>query len=195
MTTAQTGEARSRIDKDYVLWAVMALPAIYIIANGLMRERIPYVLWTGVLASWFLIFAMLVTPLMMLSRKLLWLKSRRRYFGVAAFGYSALHLAVWTAMIDAHRFIKSFVRPEIVVGWLAFFIFVPLVLTSFDKAVRVLGPRWKTLQRWIYVAAPLVLVHWLWTADGSRLAIISSLPVILFSVWRLVRWQMRTQRG
>jgi methionine sulfoxide reductase heme-binding subunit len=194
MTRTETGNGRGGIDRDYVLWGVMAIPAVYIIANGLMRQRIPYVAWTGELASWFLILAMLVTPLMMLSRKLLWLKSRRRYFGVAAFGYSALHLAVWVAMVDVNRFLKSFVRPEILVGWIAFFVLVPLALTSFDRAVRALGPKWKTLQRWIYFAAPLILIHWLWTTDNSRLAILSSLPVIVFSIWRLARWQMGSQR-
>ncbi len=195
MTPTETGNARGGIDRDYVLWAVMAVPAVYIIGNGLMRQRIPYVAWTGEIASWFLILAMLVTPLMMLSRKLLWLKPKRRYFGVAAFGYTSLHLGVWVASIDMHRFLKSFVRPEILVGWFAFFIFVPLVLTSFDRAVRALGPKWKPLQRWIYVAAPLALIHWLMTTGDRRLAIISSLPVVMFSVWRLVRWQLRDQRA
>ncbi len=49
---------------------------------------------SGEFAARFLIIAMLASPLVLLLRGWrgpLWLKKNRRYFGVAAFGYSVLH--------------------------------------------------------------------------------------------------------
>jgi methionine sulfoxide reductase heme-binding subunit len=182
------------LDRDHLTWAVMALPALYMIGCGAVGAKIPYVAWSGIVACWFIVLAMLVTPAMMLSKSLLWLKPRRRYFGVAGFCYSLLHLAFWIAHIDLTRFMRSFVRPELVVGWAGLAIFVPLAITSYDGAVRALGPRWKTLQRWVYAAAFLTLVHWLMTADDKTIAVASSLPVIILSVWRLARWRLRSAR-
>jgi methionine sulfoxide reductase heme-binding subunit len=193
MASASTGGTRRGIDPDYVLWAVMALPGAYIVAHGFLGLKFPYVGWSGILACWFIILAMLVTPAMMLFRPLIWLKPKRRYFGVAGFAYTMLHLAFWAVNLKNGGLLLSFTRPKILVGWIAFIILVPLALTSYDRAVRVLGPRWKTLQRWVYPAAFFTLIHWLMTTDNFRLAILSSLPVIVLSVWRLVRWQTRGQ--
>ena len=45
-------------------------------------------------------------------------------------------------------------------GWVAFVIFVALAATSNRWAVRRLGARWKSVHRWIYLAAPLSVLHW-----------------------------------
>lgn len=181
-----------RLDRDHLSWAVMALPGLYMIGCGVVGAKIPFVAWSGIVACWFIILAMLVTPMMMLSKSMLWLKPRRRYLGVAGFSYTLLHLAFWIVQIDAGRFLRSFVRPDLSVGWIGFAIFIPLALTSFDSAVRALGPRWKPLQRWVYPAAILTLIHWLMTADHWTIAIVSSLPVIVLSIWRLARWRSRS---
>ena len=193
MANASSGGSRRGIDPDYVLWAVMALPGLWMIACGFLDIKIPYVGWSGMLPCWFIVLAMLVTPAMMLYRPLIWLKPKRRYFGVAGFAYTLLHLAFWAYNLKPGGITASFTRPKILVGWIAFFILVPLALTSFDRAVRALGPRWKTLQRWVYPAAFFTLLHWLTTADSLRIVILSSLPVIVLSAWRLIRWQSRTR--
>jgi methionine sulfoxide reductase heme-binding subunit len=195
MANVSTGGPRRGIDPDYVLWAVMAVPALWIIGCGVLRVKIPYVGWSGILACWFIILAMLVTPAMMLFRPLIWLKPKRRYFGVAGFAYTMLHLAFWAYNLKSGGLIASFTRPKILVGWIAFIILVPLALTSYDRAVRALGPRWKTLQRWVYPAAFFTLIHWLMTTDDFATAILSSLPVIVLSAWRLFRWQTRGGAG
>jgi len=49
---------------------------------------------TGEFAARFMIIAMMLTPLRMMfpsARPIRWLMARRRYLGVAAFGYAALH--------------------------------------------------------------------------------------------------------
>ncbi len=195
MANASTGGPRRGIDLDYALWAVMALPAVYVVAHGLLGMKFPYVMWTGIAACLFLAAALLVTPLMMLSKSLLFLKPRRRYLGVAAFAYTVLHIAIWMVQIDLTRILKSFLRPEILTGWIAFAIFIPLAVTSTDDAVRRLGPKWKTLQRWVYVASAFTLLHWLMTSEGWRLAFATAAPVLALSAWRLIRRQGRSVRA
>tara|TARA_R110000868_G_scaffold8138_15_gene41981 strand:- start:258 stop:584 length:327 start_codon:yes stop_codon:yes gene_type:complete len=55
-------------------------------------------------------------------------------------------------------------------GWLAFLIFVPLAITSTDGWIRRLGSRWKTLQRFVYGAAVLTLLHWASLHDWGGVA-------------------------
>ncbi len=58
-------------------------------------------------------------------------ETNRRYFGVAAFGYAALHTAVY--LIDADGWSEitgDLPKFYIWTGWLAFLIFIPLAATS-----------------------------------------------------------------
>ena len=50
--------------------------------------------------------------------------------------------------------------PDILVGWLALALFVPLAATSSDIATRALGRSWKRLHRLVYPAAILTFLHW-----------------------------------
>lgn len=119
---------------------------------------------TGDFSARFMIIAMLASPLALVFKG--WrgprrLKKNRRYLGVAAFGYAALHTLFY--LIDAATLAKVLAeipRLYIWTGWLAFAIFIPLAVTSHDYFVRRMGPRWKTLQRWTHVPAVLTLIHW-----------------------------------
>jgi hypothetical protein len=51
-------------------------------------------------------------------------------------------------------------------GWLAFAIFVPLGLTSNNTSQRWLLAGWKTLQRFVYPAAVLTLLHWIFVHNN-----------------------------
>ncbi len=195
MDTMAKGQGQRRVDPDHVLWFIMALPAFALIGAGLLGHKTDFLAWSGLFSCWFIIVAMMVTPLTLVAGPMPWLKARRRYFGVAGFAYASLHLAFWLAKTDVGRFLHSFARPEVLTGWIAFAIFVPLALTSTNRAVRRLGPKWKTLQRWIYPAAALTFLHWISTTDDRTLAILSSLPLILLSLWRIVRWQTRPRRA
>lgn len=154
--------------------------------------KLPFLAWSGILSGWFIALALMVTPLMLVFGPLPWLRRRRRYLGVAGFGYGLLHLGFWLAHASIGSFLRSFIRPEVVTGWIALAIFVPLAWTSTDRAVRRLGPRWKVLQRWVYPAAVLTYVHWLMTTENMPLAIASGLPLMLLTVWRLLRRRNRS---
>ncbi len=151
----------------YWLWAILALPAMGMISpffNEEARALRGVIHGSGEFAARFMIVSMIATPLLMLtkgSRFARWLKANRRYFGVAAFGYAAVHtLAYVLAEGSADHVLAEATQFDMLTGWLAFFIFIPLAATSMDYAVRRLGTWWKPIQRWTYGAAVLTLLHW-----------------------------------
>lgn len=181
------------IEDIRLLWVVLALPAVWFVLAriGLWPGKVAFVPWTGILSCWLLIVTMAVTPLQMLFGPLPWLRKRRRYFGVASFGYAVLHLLFWLVNANMGALIRSFKRPEILTGWIAFAIMAALALTSNDQSVRRMGPGWKRLQRWVYPAAVLTFVHWIMTTDHLLDAILYCTPLILLEAWRLMHNRMR----
>ncbi len=190
------GAVRRITDNIYLLWLLLALPAVYFIALrvGLLPGRVPFVPWTGILSCWLLIVTMAITPLQMMFGPLPWLKKRRRYIGVASFGYALLHLLFWAVNANLGAIIRSFKRDEILTGWIAFAIMVLLAITSYDGAVAKLGTRWKTLQRWVYPAAILTLYHWVTTTDHLVDVAIYCVPLVLLEIWRVMRNRNRARR-
>ena len=195
--TVNRGRGKGSFDTTYVIWALLAVPAVfmfvdamgYVLAHDYRGLRLsPQLRWTGLTSSVLLIMTLMITPVCMLTGGgTRWLRAQRRYLGVASFAYAALHLAFWLLFINLHWFLKSFVRIEIVTGWLAFFIMLPLAWTSTDAAMRRLGPKWKRLQRWVYWAAILTFLHWILTAESLQRYLeptLLSAPLIALSIWR-----------
>ena len=60
-------------------------------------------------------------------------------------------------------------RPFILVGFSAFILLIPLVLTSTNKMIKRLGgKRWQWLHRLVYVIAPLGILHYVWMKAGKH---------------------------
>ncbi len=189
---------RTTRDGRYLLWFLFSIPALYLLAGTFWYvaqwdipglQKFGTLRWSGIVSCLFLILCLLATPLALATKGgFRWLRVNRRYLGVASFCYAVLHLFFWLIWIrDAHFFLRSFIRPEIVTGWIAFFIMIPLAWTSTDAAVRRMGPKWKALQRWVYPAAVLTFLHWITTAESlQRYAepLVLSAPLIALSVWR-----------
>lgn len=185
----------------YWLWALLSLPAVGFMSavTGSDDPKVfeEFLHPTGEFSARFMIIAMLASPLVLIFkgwRGPLWLKKNRRYFGVAAFGYAALHTVFY--LIDAGfagRVIAELPRLYIWTGWIAFLIFIPLAVTSMDYFVRAMGPRWKQLQRWTYAAAVLTLIHWAALHDwgGIGPALVHFGPLGLLEAYRLWYWWQR----
>ena len=151
-----------------LLWLVLALPGLWILAR---RAAVPEVYGyghaigdSGDWAAWLLMLTLAVTPLRLLFRRhswSTWLMRRRRDFGLASFAYAVGHTIVYLAdktSLDA--ILAALGQPDILVGWLALALFVPLAATSNDIATRALGRSWKRLHRLVYPAAILTFLHW-----------------------------------
>jgi sulfoxide reductase heme-binding subunit YedZ len=111
----------------------------------------------------------------------------RRTLGLYAFFYASLHFLAFTGL--DYRFNLRFLlpalidQPFIVVGLVAFLILLVLATTSTARWQKRLGKRWKQLQRAVYVASLLVVVHVMWqnkdVAEGLPYLIITLLLLAL----------------
>lgn len=181
-----------------LLWALLAVPALPMLAASTMPgadlEELLHP--SGEWSARLMIFALMLTPLARLlpgSRAVRWLVARRRAFGVAAFGYAALHAIFYVvAMGNLDDMIAELGATGIWTGWLALLIMLPPAVTSNDAAMRALRAGWKRLQRLAYAAAVLTLIHWLTVHDGVGAALAHFAPLALLQTYRLVRPMVRS---
>jgi methionine sulfoxide reductase heme-binding subunit len=118
---------------------------------------------TGVLTLLFLLITLAVTPL----RKYFgWniLIKFRRMLGLFAFFYGFLHLITYS-IFDKSLSISAITsdvwqRPFIAVGMLAFFLLIPLAITSTNGMIKRLGGKnWARLHKLTYLIAILGVIH------------------------------------
>jgi len=80
-------------------------------------------------------------------------------------------------------------------GWIAFFIFIPMALTSNDAAVKALHQRWKLFQRWVYPAAVLTLVLWFFVSNYLGPVLVHFVPLAALEVYRVWHQRLRKKTG
>jgi len=187
----------------YWLWALLTLPALQIAyeLSTSTSDRVLHVLLhpSGEWSIRFLLVAMLASPLALVFkgwRGPRWLVKNRRYFGVAAFAYAALHTVFYLWSEPLSRVLSEATETDMLAGWLAFAIFIPLAATSMDWAMRKMGRGWKTLQRFTYAAAVFAFVHWA-ALHGWREwepAVIWFAPLAALSAYRAWYWYLRPRR-
>ena len=97
----------------------------------------------------------------------------RRLLGLSCFGYAVLHLLAY-ALFDMGLDVADIARdigkrPFILVGFATWLMLLPLAATSFNRAIRWLGPqRWQALHRLVYFAALLAVLHFWWMRAGKH---------------------------
>ena len=182
-------------DSKYLLWAVLALPFLGL-TNGFRAGDLLYgeVLHaSGEFSARLLLLTLAITPLRLFfpdSDWPNWLLHRRRYFGVAAFMYAALHTVVYLdRKIGSGLVLQEAGEFSIWTGWLAMVIFVPLAVTSNDASVRRLKRTWKKLHRWVYLAALLTFTHWIFVAFNFVPGLIHFLVLLVLETYRI--WKRR----
>ena len=151
-----------------LLWLVLALPGLWILYRwAATPDAYGYghaIGDSGDWAAWLLMLTLAVTPIRLLFRGRkwpTWLLRRRRDFGVASYTYAAGHTIIYLADKASLETIVADLRlADILVGWLALALFVPLAATSNDVATRALKRSWKRLHRLVYPAAVLTFLHW-----------------------------------
>lgn len=154
---------------------------------------------TGIWALRFLIAALVVTPLMRITR--ISLIRFRRAIGLLGFYYAVAHLSVWV-WLD-HQFAWGALwqeivkRPYITIGMLAFVILVPLAVTSNNLAVRRLqAATWKRIHWWAYVATALGAVHFVLVVKAwpPEPLIYAGIVAVLLG-WRVMRPMKKRRRA
>jgi methionine sulfoxide reductase heme-binding subunit len=119
---------------------------------------------TGMLTLVFLLISLAVTPARRITG-LNWLTRFRRMLGLFAFFYGSLHLMTYIAF---DRFFHLTTVPGdvlkrkfIAVGMTAFFLMLPLAITSTDKMLKRLGgKRWARLHQLVYISGVLGVLHY-----------------------------------
>lgn len=153
---------------------------------------------TGEFSARFMIIAMIATPLRLLFNGkswTMWLVRNRRYFGVAAFMYAAFHTVLYVMDSGSLQEILGEVfKLGIWTGWIAFFIFIPLAITSNDASVKILRRKWKPLQRWVYPAAVLTMLHWMFVENNFGPAMVHFVPLAALEVYRVWYQRFRTSK-
>jgi len=177
----------------YWIWAILAVPAIYILVRYL-DDSISYgqvIHQTGNWSVGLLSLALAVTPLRRVLPKAGWprqLMTHRRALGVASFSYAAFHTLTYLQRKWGYGYIlKEGVEPDLLTGWIALVIFLMLAITSNDQSVRVLRKNWQLLHRTVYVAAGLVFAHWILTAFERQTAYICLAALCVVESLRFLR--------
>lgn len=196
--------AKRLVHSPYALWLLLVLPGAVTILRYATGATFygEVVHATGDLSAQLLILTMAVTPLQLMfpgRAWVRWLLKRRRYFGVAAFGYALLHTVVYLLRMGSFGdIVADAAEPGLLTGWLAMAIFVPLAITSNDASVRRLRRLWKRLHRWVYAAAVLTFAHWVLTAFDPvpgliHLSVLAALEA--YRLWKTARNRSRRFAG
>lgn len=146
----------------------------------------------------FLCGVLAVTPLRQITG---WhaLARLRRMLGLFTFFYGVLHFLcfAWLDMgLDLTAIVNDIPkRPFILVGTVALLLMLPLALTSFNRAIKTLGPaRWQRLHRLVYATALLAVLHFFWMRAGkndfAEVAVYAAVIGTLLG-WRAWGWMKR----
>ena len=185
-----------------VLFAVCLLPLARLFVLGfsdaLGANPIEFVIRSnGTWALSFLLITLAITPLRRLTGAS-WLAGWRRLLGLYAFFYASLHVAayVWLDQwFDWGAIGKDILKhPFILAGLVAFLLLIPLAVTSTNAMLGRLGKRWKSLHQWIYLIAPVAVLHYFWLVkqDITQPLIYAGLLALLLGVrvvWKLRQWR------
>jgi len=146
---------------------------------------------TGTLTLVFLMIALAISPLRKITGANSLIKFRRM-LGLFAFFYGFLHLLTYVAWDRFFRIatIPTDVlkRPFITFGMAAFFLMLPLAITSTDKMVKRLGGKlWGRLHKLVYLAAACGVVHyWLLVKADTRIPLTFAFVLAVLLGYRLL---------
>ena len=148
----------------------------------------------------FLCITLAVTPLRKMLKQPM-LARFRRMLGLFTFFYGCVHFLCYSwldmglVFDDIARDIVK--RPFILVGTSALLLMLPLAATSFNRAIKALGPaRWQALHRAVYAVVLLGLLHFFWmrSAKSNYAEVLVYAAVIaLLLGWRVIDW-VRSRR-
>ena len=191
------------IKKLKPLWFVLALlPAIYLVYLIIVDELGPdpaktVVEFLGIWALRFLWITLSLTPLKLITGNGQFIVVRRM-LGLYAFFYACLHLLAYLFFILGLQWSNLWEdileQPYITVGFAAWLVLLPLAVTSTKNMIRRLGKKWKQLHKGVYLAACLVVLHFIWLAKSGLLEpiIYLSILILLFGL-RLIKRGKKTK--
>lgn len=182
---------RTIINSKYWIWLILALPGLLMLRAWFSgaADALDLLHPTGETSVRLMVAALCLGPLSALLKPrawLRWLAARRRWIGVAAFGYALAHLIFYG--IDLGTFADIWAEAgehAIWTGWAALLAMVIPAATSSDLAMRLLRAGWKRVQRFAYPAAFFTVLHWGLIESNWIPALLHIAPVVVLN---LLRW-------
>ena len=153
-----------------VIFFLSSIPFIIIIAKIFLDQLGPEPIkeithHTGEWTLLLLVFTLSMSPLKRFTNLNIWI-SIRRMLGLFAFFYASLHMFTYVGLdyqFDLSAISKDILTKKFIfVGFAAWFLMIPLALTSSKKMMNVLRKNWKKLHRLIYLISILGVIHFLW---------------------------------
>ncbi len=148
---------------------------------------------TGDWTLYFLCITLAVTPLRKMTNQPA-LARFRRMLGLFTFFYACVHFLCYS-WLDMGLVFEDIVRdivkrPFILVGTSALLLMLPLAATSFNRAIKALGPtRWQALHRAVYAVVLLGLLHFFWMRSAksnyAEVAVYAAIIALLLG-WRVI---------
>jgi sulfoxide reductase heme-binding subunit YedZ len=156
-------------------WIPLAILLVQFFTNNLGFNPVNTILKrTGRYAVLFLILSLTITPL----RKILKLNviyRLRKPLGLFAALYAVLHFAtyaIWDFQLDLNLIWRAMIdNLFILIGAVALLILIVLAGTSFKKLQKNIGRTWVWLHRTVYLAAVMVILHYLLAIKGDLLTL------------------------
>ena len=136
--------------------------------------------------EWTLIFICLtltMSPLKRITNIGFWIKYRRM-LGLFVFFYATLHLLTYVVIdyrLDWSQIIDDVVKKKFIfIGFAAWLLLIPLVLTSSQKMIIALKHNWKRLHKLIYIIAIFGSLHFIWLSKTIYFKPLIYLIIIIF---------------
>ena len=155
---------------------ILALVPLFILISDwandeLTANPIQYLtLRTGKTALRLLTLSVAVTPLIFLTGRRE-LNPARRLLGLYAALYASMHFSIFVGLdyFFDWELIKEviFEKPYVLAGFGAFIIISVMAITSTKGWKRRLKKKWKPLHRFVYLAALLVTLHYIWLVKSD----------------------------
>jgi sulfoxide reductase heme-binding subunit YedZ len=161
--------------------------------------------FTGISAFNLLLISLCISPMAKKLKQGLLLNTRR-LLGVYAFVYALAHVSsyiLFELQLDWRLVVSEVIkRPYITVGFSAFIILLLMSLTSTKAAQRKLRSNWQKLHNWVYLAAILVALHYIWSVKSDIAQPILYWAIVVFLLYfrrqkltrPFKRWTKNTQK-
>ncbi|VAW98990.1 Protein-methionine-sulfoxide reductase heme-binding subunit MsrQ [hydrothermal vent metagenome] len=131
----------------------------------------------------FLLVTLALSPLRLITKDTKYLRFRRM-LGLFSFFYISLHLTTYIWLDQFFDWNEVWIdvveNPFITAGMLAYFLLIPLALTSTNKMMRRLRHNWKRLHKLIYFITGLGILHFFWLVKADLREPIIYLVIYLF---------------
>jgi len=170
-----------------IIFTLSLVPIFYVIYQILTDQLGPEPIkdithHTGKWTLYFIVITLAMTPLKKITKLNIWI-SYRRMFGLFIFFYASVHLMTYVGL--DYRFDLVSIGDDIVkkkyifIGFLAWLLLIPLVVTSNKKMIKILKDKWKKLHRLIYLISLFGAIHYLWLVKRDLTEPLIYISVIL----------------